>query len=106
MAEKTIVTYPLPLNDLNCIKDVLKMYPEVEKAVLFGSRAKGNNNPRSDVDIALFGKNLGAVLWKIHDQLEEDTPLPYYFDVLDYKAIKNSDLREHIDRVGKIIFKR
>ena len=51
----TIQKVFLPDNDLNEIIDIIRKHPEVESAVLFGSRATGRNNPGSDVDIALFG---------------------------------------------------
>ncbi|MEW5845474.1 MAG: nucleotidyltransferase domain-containing protein [Bacteroidota bacterium] len=40
------------------IIDVLKSYPEVEAAIIFGSRAKGNYKNGSDIDLALIGESL------------------------------------------------
>jgi predicted nucleotidyltransferase len=69
-----------------------------QKAVLFGSRAKGGWRGNSDIDIAVFGDglNLGA----LYSRLDE-LPMPYKFDVVAYDAVKHAPLREHIDRVGK-----
>lgn len=36
----------------------------------------------------------------------DELPLPYKFDVSDYYRIDNQELREHIDRVGRIIYSR
>lgn len=33
-------------------------------------------------------------------------PLPYYFDVVHYESLKHSGLKEHIDKFGKIFYKR
>ena len=106
MVETKVIEKNLSIKDINNIKNLLALYTEVEKAVLFGSRAKGNNRKGSDVDIALFGKNIKTVLWKIRYQLEEETTMPYFFDVVDYSAIKNSELLAHINRVGKIFYKK
>ncbi|MEY4875215.1 MAG: hypothetical protein RL708_364 [Bacteroidota bacterium] len=92
-------------SDMVIIKSVLHQYSEIETAILFGSRAKGNYKNGSDVDIALKGKNLtDGIINKIHFELNNETLLPYKFDVLNYQTITNKELQEHIDRVGKILF--
>lgn len=59
----------------------------------------------SDIDIALKGRKLtSSICSHIHFELEEETLLPYFFDITDYQSIKNEKLKEHIDRVGKIIY--
>ena len=68
----------------------------VQRAVVFGSRAKGNWRDNSDIDIAVFSDVSLPRLLACLDEL----PMPYKFDVVDYKAISNEPLREHIDRVG------
>lgn len=37
------------------LASVLRRYPQVRRAVLFGSRAKGTARANSDIDIALYG---------------------------------------------------
>lgn len=92
--------------DLQIIREVLASYPMVIKALLFGSRAKGNYKPGSDVDIALFGDGVENHTATIAGILNDESPLPYYFDVLDYGSLANSELRGHIDRVGILIYSR
>ena len=41
---------------------------------------------------------------KLNTLLNEDLPIPYYFDVLDYKNLSNLNLKKHIDKEGKIIY--
>jgi len=78
---------------------------EIEKTVVFGSRAKGNYNKGSDVDLAIFGKGINReTIVKLSKKLNSNSFLPYFFDVLQYETINNNDLKEHIDRIGKIIF--
>ncbi|MDA3918880.1 MAG: restriction endonuclease subunit S [Deltaproteobacteria bacterium] len=91
--------------DIQTIIQVLKKYPEVEIAVLYGSRALGTYQRGSDIDIALKGSHLtSSICSHIHFELEEETLLPYFFDITDYQRIKNKKLKEHIDRVGKVIY--
>lgn len=90
--------------DWQIIKEVFAQFPEVKEAFLFGSRAKGNYKRGSDVDIALKGDHLSRAVTRISANLNEESPLPYCFDVLDYKAIASIDLLSHIDRVGVKIY--
>lgn len=88
-------------SDLAIIVSVLQKHQEVAEAWLFGSRAKGNYKTGSDVDIALKGEHLTAeIISNISYQLNEETSLPYKFDILNYNSISNIDLKEHVDRVG------
>jgi len=74
---------------------------QVTKAAIFGSRAKGNYLPNSDIDIAVWGSELN--IGKILAELDE-LPTPYKFDVVAYENISDDALREHIDRVGITLF--
>lgn len=87
------------------IRDVLRRHDEVAEAKIFGSRAKGNSQPASDVDLALWGGLSQSILNSIAGELDE-LPLPYTFDVQAYDAIRHQPLREHIDRVGRGFYER
>ncbi len=92
-------------DDMETILDTLRQYPEVTEAVLFGSRAKGNHKRGSDVDIALKGEQLThRNVAAISDFLNEETIMPYHFDLLNYHTISSPDLLAHIDRVGVIFY--
>ena len=89
---------------LELLCKTLALYPEVEQAVVFGSRAKGNYKQGSDVDIAIKGKGCSNnTALTISAELNEKQPIPYFFDVVNYNAISSTDLKAHIDRVGKPI---
>ena len=77
---------------------------KIEQAVLYGSRAKGNYQTGSDIDITLKGaaRNM-TLLFKIMEQLEL-LDLPYEIDLLLYAQIQNTSLLEHIERDGQVIF--
>lgn len=78
-------------------------YPQIQKAYLFGSRAKGCQRRGSDIDIALVGESLERVATLLSGYLNNEAPLPYRSDVVDYRAVGQS-LRDHIDRVGILIY--
>ena len=87
------------------IQKIFSEFPEVEEAILFGSRAKGNFKNGSDIDISLKGKLLtlsvlNRVLLKIDDLF-----LPYTFDLSIYHEIDDHELLDHIQRVGISFYK-
>ena len=91
--------------DLEYIVQVLSKFPEIEKALIFGSRAKGTHKAGSDVDIAIVGESITFdIISKVRFQLEEESPMPYFFDIVDYTHLEHLELKEHIDRVGKTIW--
>ena len=84
------------------IQAVFARFPEVQRAILYGSRAKGNFKPGSDIDLTLHGESLSQrVLNQIAADLD-DLLLPYTFDLSIFDHIENAKLREHIERVGKL----
>ncbi len=88
------------------IKDIFKKYQQIEKAIIYGSRAKGNYAGGSDIDLVLKGSGLNlTVVNKVCMELD-DLMLPYTFDVSAYDQITNQDLIDHIQRVGKVFYSR
>lgn len=97
----------LKQRDINNIIKALQQVSEVEEAILFGSRAKKNHKPGADVDLAIKGKKIKySVVSRLSFLLNEEYALPYFFDVVHYEKITEPNLVEHIDRVGKIIYKK
>ena len=92
--------YGISEANMKKIIDSFTDFNDVERVILFGSRAKGNFNDGSDIDLSIDGKEL--TLQKVH-KLEnnlDNLDLPYMFDILVYNKINNDQLKEHIDRVG------
>ncbi len=88
------------------IHELLARFPEVEQAMLYGSRAKGNYRPGSDVDLTLVGAGLTSkILGQIQGELE-DGPMPYTFDLSILAQITQADLLEHIGRVGVVFYQK
>ena len=88
------------------INSVFIKYPEVEKVIIYGSRAKGNYRNGSDIDITLKGENLTdqirtKISWDI-----DDLNTPYLFDISIFDQLNSPDLEEHIERVGQIFYSK
>ena len=91
-------------NQRDLIIAAIAKRPNITRAELFGSRAKGTFTPSSDVDIALFGENVSLDdEAAIAGELEETT-LPYKVDLIRYNTITSAALKEHIKKHGRVIF--
>ena len=98
--------YGLPQSAIQKINAVLSHYPQVEKAVLYGSRAKGNYKNGSDIDLTLHGTDLFLnVIYKILDDIDE-LLLPYTVDLSIFQDISDPDVIEHIQRVGVTFYEK
>jgi predicted nucleotidyltransferase len=94
-------------SDLEKIVSVLSNHAKVERAYIFGSRAKGNFKNESDVDLALKGDEMDFdTVSQVSFLLNEETNMPYKFDILNYHSIKEPDLVKHIDLVGIEVYQR
>ena len=72
----------------------------VKKLILFGSRARGTNHARSDIDIAVSGGDISSFTETLNEQI--DTLLP--FDVINLDENVNADFQAEIDRDGIILY--
>jgi predicted nucleotidyltransferase len=98
------VNYGLNEKLLIQIKHVFSNYPEIEKVILYGSRAKGNFKPGSDIDLTLITSHKNfQKLNQLKNDLD-DLNSPYTFDVSLNSDIDNQNLLDHINRVGIIFY--
>lgn len=97
--------YGLDEDTLQEIYRILSRYDEVREAVLYGSRAKGNYKPFSDIDLTLKGDVSLDTLLDVMREFDESS-LPYMFDVSIFNSLTNKELIEHIARCGKKIYER
>jgi predicted nucleotidyltransferase len=72
--------------------------------IVYGSRALGNYNEGSDVDLALLGEDINQNTALRIQQKLEDLNTPYLFDVLAYNKQQDKSLKEHIDNIGTTIY--
>lgn len=100
------MSYGFKDDELNTLEEMFASNRRIERVILYGSRAKGNYKPFSDVDITLVGselsrKDVNALYAAIDVSL-----LPYKFDISLFSSLKNEDLIEHIARRGIVIYQR
>jgi len=98
--------YGLPKRTVDQICAVLAQYPAVERAVLYGSRAKGNFKPSSDIDLTLHGTGLTQRLCDSIAEALDDLLLPYSIDLSVFSKLQHPELEAHIQRVGVVFFER
>ena len=88
------------------ICSVLEKHANIEKAVIFGSRAKGNYGEGSDIDLAIVGNDISFnQLMDINIQIE-DLGLLYKVDVIDYNKNIGTPIGDNINRVGLLFYEK
>ncbi len=98
--------YGLKDSELTNLKALFAKNDRLERVILYGSRVKGTYKPFSDVDITLVGREL------THSDLNrmildiDDLLLPYMFDISIFHTLKSSDLIDHINRRGIVIYEK
>lgn len=86
------------------IAGVLAHFPEVERVVLFGSRAKGTHRRGSDIDLALAGARVDWHTVGRIDSALDDLPTPYGFSLVILNDRLDAEVAAHIQRVGVPLF--
>ena len=97
----------LSAQTLQKIRDVFVRYPQVEEAVLYGSRARGDYKNGSDIDLTLRGGTelTHTILSQIANDLD-DQLLPYTIDLSIFKNIRNLEMIEQIKHIGVALYKK
>ncbi len=101
-----IVSFGLKPDVIEKLCAVFAAYPEVEQVLVYGSRALGTHKKGSDIDLTLQGEDLTwQHLQRISSDLD-DLLLPWKIDISLFKQIDNAGLVAHIQRVGKVLYKK
>ena len=83
------------------LEDVFFRYAQVQRVVVFGSRARGDYKYNSDIDIAIFAdEDLGASLYA---DIDEAVGI-YKVDIVDMAKVKNDKLIKKISSEGVEIY--
>lgn len=86
------------------LQNVFRRYDNIEKVVIFGSRAKGNYHEGSDIDLALLGYGITfRQLMQVSSDID-DLGLLYKVDLINYNKKKSTPIGRHIDRVGQVFW--
>ncbi len=87
------------------ISEIAGKFPAIERVDVFGSRVLGNAKRGSDIDLAVFGQSITPqIVSAFHGYLEEETNIPYFFDIIHFESIMNASLREHILEHGRLLY--
>lgn len=98
--------FGLNTRSISLLQAVFKNYPEVEKAIIYGSRALGTYKNGSDIDLTLTGKGLThTVMNRLRTALDE-LPIPYMIDLSVQNDINDKDLNSHIERAGVVFYEK
>jgi predicted nucleotidyltransferase len=98
-------SFGLEADDMDTIQFILTAHPAVETAVLYGSRARGNFKPGSDIDLVLAGKNLtDQIVLDVRAELR-DSNVPYMFDIVAEHAINDENLKRGINATGLVFYR-
>ena len=98
--------FGLPETAILAIQQVLAAHPEVEQAIVYGSRALGRQRPASDIDLTLRGAEISSsTLAQIEAELD-DLLLPWMIDLSRLADLSHPPLLDHIARVGQVLYGR
>ena len=106
MASENAGPFGLPVPVVDSICHVLSRFPGIERAVIFGSRAKGNHRAGSDIDLTIEGSHLGMRDLLAIEMAIDDLMLPYLVDLSLRDPIEDAALQAHIERVGRVLCQR
>lgn len=98
--------FGLPEAAIEGIQKVLAAHPEVERAIVYGSRALGRQRAASDIDLTLLGPAIRpCTLAQIEAELD-DLLLPWMIDLSRLADLSHPPLLAHIHRVGQVLYSR
>ena len=93
--------YNLPERVLRDISSIARKH-SVTKVVLFGSRARGTNTERSDIDIAVYGGDFDSFYWDI----KENVHSLLMFDVIEADSSISEELKKEIEKDGVVLYEK
>ena len=93
--------YNLPERVLRDISSIARKH-SVTKVTLFGSRARGTNTERSDIDIAVYGGDFDSFYWDI----KENVHSLLMFDVIEADSSISEELKKEIEKDGVTIYEK
>ena len=93
--------YNLPDRVLRELSSFARKY-SVMKIVLFGSRARGTNTERSDIDISVYGGEFDQFYWEVKENIHS----LLMFDIIQADAAISDELKQEIEKDGVTIYEK
>ncbi len=79
----------------------------IEKIILYGSRARQDNQQRSDIDIAISYQDLNDKNWLQIEEIIENADTLLKIDYIRIEDLKDeSELKKNILKEGKILYEK
>jgi len=88
------------------MQTAFRNFSEIREVILFGSRAMGNYRQGSDVDLAVQHTGNKDTITRLSSRLNQELPIPYHIDVIDFSTISNKNLLDHITKYGVVIYRQ
>lgn len=88
---------------INEIIDISKKYYGINKVVLFGSRARGDNELKSDIDLAVY---CDGDLSLFIEEIENTTHTLLEFDFSDMNNIVDDFFIEQVEKEGIVLYEK
>jgi len=85
------------------IINISSKYKYINKVILFGSRVRGDNSPKSDIDLAIYTDE--SVLEFIED-IEMNVNTLLEFDFSDMNSICDEFFIQQVEKEGKVIYEK
>lgn len=93
--------YNIPDRVISDIVTFSKEY-NIQKVVLFGSRARGTHTDRSDVDIAVSGGDFDSFYWAVKEKIHSLLS----FDLIEWDVGVSEELKKEIEKDGVVIYEK
>jgi predicted nucleotidyltransferase len=100
-----MATVMLRLDDLTTLRTILRRFPTVRQARIFGSRATGHAHRASDIDLAISAPDISAAEWRDLCEALECTPIIYELDIVREEDVIDEQLRAAIQRDGIVVYR-
>lgn len=88
------------------IVKVISKYEEIDKAAIFGSRARGDYKKTSDIDIAIFSSNISSTKLNLLRDDMDILDIIYKFDIVHFESLSKEGIIKNIENEGVIIYSR
>jgi uncharacterized protein len=92
----------IPSHNLEELLELFSNYESITKVVLFGSRARGDNKLRSDIDLAIWGdsKDIRTLSYMI----DEESKILLHVDLIEYESLESEKMKYNINQEGVTIY--
>ena len=85
------------------ISDAAARHKFIKGVILFGSRARGDNRPRSDIDLSVYAD---GDIYDFIEDIEENVHTLLEFDISDMRGEFDDNFIDQIEKDGVVIYEQ